>query len=272
MFAALLAMAGAGGALRASAEAGRDALLTRQRGSVEICREGSSTWTPVIASRYLGSGDAGQTLAGARAQVRLQFGNVVLALGPSTRFAVAELNREFGRARVDLGWGSLRARLEGLEPDRFQVVTPNATLAAQGTEWTTHHVTQAADGAAPRGAEALPEGWPETPPGHTRAAIHRGRVRVVATATGASQLLEPRMTVDIGPDGTLVVNPPDFPYRDGAPTGSEIEKGTTGQGEPSGEEPGSTEGPTQPSPHPTGPRETGPSSPGSEVKLPPSSP
>lgn len=229
----LLALALAGGwtTERAVAEAGRDALLTRQSGQVEARRDGSETWTSVIASRYLASGDAGQTLRGARAQVRLQYGNVVLAVGPVTRFTVAELNREHGRARVTLGWGSIRARIEQISSgprDRYQIVTPNAVLGAQGTEWTTHHVEVATDGTV-LGQEARPDGWPETPPGHTRAAIHKGQVWVLSKQEPDVKILDPGMTIDIGPDGAILLNP--FPYR-AEPTGRPaIERGTTGQGE-----------------------------------------
>ncbi len=260
-----LVLALLGGAGPAIAEAGRDAMLTRQRGEVEIRREGSTTWTPVIASRYLSPGDSGQTLAGARARMRLQFGDITLALGPSTRFQVAELNRQFGRARVNLDWGALRAAFgapRATSPDAYQVITPNAVLAAQGTEWTTHFVTPPADGVLPLGVEALPEGWPETPPGHTRAAIHAGHVRVRALATGAEQVLPPGSTVDIGPDGVITLNPTGFPYPAEPTTGPSIERGTTGQGEIRPDSGAEVEGPTQPSPHPTVP----------DSQIPPSEP
>ncbi len=250
----------------AVAEAGQDAMLTRQQGGVEICREGSTTWTPVIASRYMGTGDSGQTLAGARAQVRLQFGDITLAIGPSTRFGIAELNRQFGRARVNLGWGAVRASFGGpraADPDTYQVVTPNAVLAAQGTEWTTHFVTEASDGNPPLGQEALPEGWPETRPGHTQAAIHDGHVRVRAISTGAEQVLPPHSTVDIGPDGTIMMNPPNFPYPTEPAATTRIERGTTGQGETRPDPGETTENPSLPSPQPTTPTEPpcGPSCP-----------
>jgi len=240
----------------AVAEAGRDAMLTRQQGQVEIRREGSTTWTPVIASRYLSPGDSGQTLAGARARVRLQFGDITLALGPSTRFRVAELNRQFGRVQVNLDWGALRAAFgspQAASPDSYQVITPNAVLAAQGTEWTTHFVTLPSDEGPPLGLEALPEGWPETPPGHTRAAIHANHVRVRALATGAERVVPPGSTVDIDPDGVVTLNPTDFPYPAQTTTGPRIERGTTGQGETRTDSGAQVEGPSQPSPHPTVP-------------------
>lgn len=246
----------AGGAL---AEAGRDALLTRQQGEVEIRRQGSETWIPVIASRYLAEGDSGQTGSAARAQVRLQFRDVLLAVGPATRFRVAELNQEFGRASLELGWGALRARLKGRpskSPENYQILTPNAVLAAQGTDWITHHVTSPQDGTPPLGMESLPEGWPPTPPGHTRAAIHQGQVRVQSVPTGAVQVLSPRSTVDIGPDGSILVNPPGFPYPAQASGAPIVERGTTGRGELRGEGGESLENPSQPSPHPTMPSES----------------
>ncbi len=268
-----LALTLTGMAGRALAEAGRDALLTRQQGSVEICRQGSNTWVPVIASRYLASGDSGQTGRAARAQVRLQFRDVLLAVGPATRFTVAELNREAGRARLELGWGALRARLKGKPSkasDNYQILTPNAVLAAQGTEWVTHHVTVAQDGTPPLGVEALPEGWPPTPPGHTRAAVHDGTVRVQSIPTGAVQLLKPRSTVDIGPEGLIVVNPPDFPYHAEPSKARAIQRGTTGQGELQGEGGEALGNPSQPSAHPTSPSESHSNPP--PPSLPPPSP
>lgn len=243
---------------RALAEPGRDALLTRQQGTVEIRRQGSNTWTPVIASRYLASGDSGQTGPAARAQVRLQFRDMLLAVGPATRFTVADLNREAGQASLELGWGALRARLKGKRQasDNYQILTPNAVLAAQGTEWVTHHVTLPLDGTPPQGGDALPEGWPPTPPGHTRAAVHDGTVRVQSVPTGAVQLLQPRSTVDIGPEGMIVINPPDFPYPAEASAAPAIERGTTGRGELQGEGGEPLDNPSQPSAHPTSPSES----------------
>jgi len=259
VFALVLALTLTWTAGRTLAEAGRDALLTRQQGQVEIRRQGSETWIPVIASRYLAEGDSGQTGLAARAQIRLQFRDMLLAVGPATRFTVAELNREVGRARLEMGWGALRARLKGKPskaPDNFQILTPNAVLAAQGTEWVTHHVTVPQDGAAPQGVEALPEGWPPTPPGHTRAAVHDGTVRVRSVPTGAIQVLKPRSTVDIGPDGSIVVNPPDFPYPAEASNTRAVERGTTGRGELQGEGGEVMENPSQPSVHPTMPSDS----------------
>jgi hypothetical protein len=244
----------------ALAEPGKDALLTRQQGEVEIRRQGSNTWTPVIASRYLTNGDSGQTGSAARAQVQLQFRNLLLAVGPTTRFTVAELNRKAGQASLELGWGALRARLRGKvqASENYQVLTPNAVLAAQGTEWVTHYVTLPQDGTPPQGGDALPEGWPPTPPGHTRVAVHEGTVRVQSVPTGAVQLLQPRSTADIGPEGMIVVNPPDFPYPVEASAAPAIERGTTGRGELQGEGGKPLGNPSQPSARPTIPSGSSP--------------
>lgn len=246
-------------AAAAIAETGKDAVLVRTKGTVESCRSGSTSWQRVSTERFLTPGDSGRTLAGAGAKVKLQKGACVIGVGPETRFTIADLNQEFGTAKVGLGWGSLRATIGKAVrgQDRFQIVTPNAVLSAQGTDWQAHYVALQSDGSI-LGAEAKPPTWQgETLPQHTRAAVYESVVRVQAVQTGEIVAVEAGNTVVIGPLGEIQLNPPSFPYPGApaaeAPDRPRIERGTTGEGEIREHDREAQENPSQPHADPTQP-------------------
>lgn len=246
-------------AAAAVAETGLDAVLVRTRGVVESCRAGSTAWQRVSTNRFLTPGDGGRTRAGAQAKVKLQSGACIIGVGPETRFTVAELNQEFGTAKVGLGWGALRATIGKAVrgQDRFQIVTPNAVLSSQGTDWQAHYVALQSDGSL-LGVEAKPPHWQgETLPQHTRAAVYESIVRVRAVQTGETVDVEAGNTIVIGPLGEIELNPPTFPYPGlpaaEAPERPRIERGTTGAGEPPETGHEVEENPSQPHADPTQP-------------------
>lgn len=163
-------------------------IVTRRQGVVECRASGGPSWMRILANRRLAAGDEARTEAASNAQVRFADGTVV-AMGPETTVQVERLLDE---VRVAVPRGALRASLPryGGRP-RFQVTTPNAALAAQGTEFLV-----------------------EVRPGETRAAVIDGEVLMTHLESGRFLLLRPGDTASVDESGSLLLNPPSFTHPD----------------------------------------------------------
>lgn len=115
-------------------------LVTRQKGTVESNLHDSQNWLRITKTRRLGSADKLRTAADGAAQLRLN-DNSLLAMGPNTQatmdqFLLTGLRRNVS---VKLDKGSVRTKVAKYNGRRnkFHIVTPNSTMAAQGTEFLT---------------------------------------------------------------------------------------------------------------------------------------
>lgn len=121
-----------------AAQGGSWVTATRRAGIVESCLSNSQTWLRVTSSRRLGLNDSIKTATDGACSLRLA-DNSLLAMGPNTQTRVREF--AFGGSRrnvnVQVDYGKLRtqtSKFRGRSSD-FQISTPNAVMAAQGTDF-----------------------------------------------------------------------------------------------------------------------------------------
>lgn len=198
-------------------------VAARRQGTVQSRLAGSENWSRIMVNRRLGFGDAIRTGTDSAAQIVFQDGSLV-RIGPVTTLRISEAAYEVARrqTRLDLEGGSVEARVAPFQgkTNRFEVRTPNAVLAAQGT----HFLVDATD--------------------VTKVVVVHGAVRMTSHATGDSVLLRAGSTGRAEADGELLVNPADFSFPqaveslglpEGGAEGAEgAEHGTVYDSEPEG--------------------------------------
>lgn len=113
-------------------------LVVRVTGTVESQQAGASDWTGIWESRLLQDGAKARTLADSRAKIRLA-DQTVISVGANTQVEVAnfKLTPTSRTAQINLLSGKIRVnvgKFTGKE-NKFQVTTPNAVLAAKGTDF-----------------------------------------------------------------------------------------------------------------------------------------
>lgn len=198
-------------------------IVARRQGTVQSRLAGSENWSRIMVNRRLGLGDWVRTGTGSAGQIVFSDGSLV-RVGPVTTVRVAEAAYEVARrqTRLEVETGSVEARVAPFRgaTNRFEVNTPSAVLAAQGT----HFLVDVAD--------------------VTQVVVVHGAVRMTSHLTGDSVLIRAGSTGRARPDGELLVNPADFGFPQavealGLPegeAGAEIhEHGTVYESEPAGE-------------------------------------
>lgn len=124
--------------------------VTRKAGVVESKLASSQSWLRIPNSRRLGVDDSVRTNEQGKAHLKLA-DNSVVALNPSTSIVLREfvLTNSRRSVSIDLEKGQLRTQVSKFNgaTNRYQVKSPNAVMAAQGTDF---NVSYADDGPAPR--------------------------------------------------------------------------------------------------------------------------
>lgn len=180
------------GALCLPAAAGPNwVVAARRQGTVHSRLSSSENWSRIMVNRRLGFGDYVRTGTDSAAQIVFPDGSLV-RMGPATTVRVSEAASEMARreTRLEVEGGSVEARVStsGGRRNRFEVSTPNAVLAAQGT----HFLVDVAE--------------------VTKIVVVRGAVRMTSVQTGESVLLRAGSTGRAEEDGELLVNPADFAF------------------------------------------------------------
>ncbi|MBI3923989.1 MAG: FecR domain-containing protein [Armatimonadetes bacterium] len=218
-------------------------ILTKVRGQVQGKDKGESAWRQVVSSRRMGTGDSARTLADSVGQIRSDIG-VYMTLGPSTTLTMQQFDSEAARVRVESG--GLRASLSSLfnRPKKFEVETPNAVLAARGTDFEVVYTGQASGQRAIGPVASLPGvdgellAQANVPDGSTLVEVFDGAVDATPTIgenAGQPQTIGAGGGVVIFPDGSMqfFINPEflnqgasaEPPIPDGALTLGEIPLG-----------------------------------------------
>jgi len=180
-------------ALQPAAAAQNDwKLVVRVKGTVQSQKSGDANWVGIWQSRMLQNGDKARTLDASRANIRLADQSVV-TLGANTVVAMEQFSMtpQSRTAVINLVSGRIRAnvgRFTG-QQSRFQVTTPNAVLAARGTEFFVEQDKVTRQGG-----------------GNLTLLVFSGTVNV--TAGGNTFTLYPGWSMTFTPAGGFVVNPP----------------------------------------------------------------
>ncbi len=198
-------------AIPALAQGGSWITVERRQGGVESRLAGSQTWLRVMTQRRLGAQDWARTTEDGVAHLRLA-DNSLVAMGPSTRvqmqrFTLDSRNRD---AALTVDNGAVRAQVSGARgrQSRFEVTTPNAVLAAQGTDFLVTVVNP--------DEMSSEDGWVQAQGGGrilTRLAVFDGLVWMTNQA-GRTLLIRPGGTAQILGDGIPEDTPADFSFEE----------------------------------------------------------
>ena len=124
--------------------------VTRKAGLVESKLASSQNWLRIPNNRRLGVDDSVRTNEEGKAHLKLA-DNSVVALNPSTSIVLREfvLTANQRSVSIDLEKGQLRTQVSQFNGsnNRYQIKSPNAVMAAQGTDFS---VTFINDNSAPR--------------------------------------------------------------------------------------------------------------------------
>jgi hypothetical protein len=113
-------------------------LVARLAGTVESQKAQQDSWNFIWESRMLKDGDKARTSANSRAKICLA-DQSVLTIGESSLVEMSEfkMTPQSRTVKLKLEFGKLRSRVEKFlgKDSRFEVTTPNAVLAARGTDF-----------------------------------------------------------------------------------------------------------------------------------------
>lgn len=171
-------------------------LVIRVKGIVESQFSGETRWQRIIRSRMLQDGDKTKTGQESTAKIRLA-DNSTVTVGENTevevsRFQLQETSRivdikvKYGRIRSSVG------KQEGKQTE-FKVRTPNAVMAARGTEFFTHY---------------QPPSNEDSDRGTTLLMVFSDSVDFISGDKTVT--VYEGNTAMVGPDGIIHLNPPGF--------------------------------------------------------------
>lgn len=123
-------------------------MVVKVKGKVETQFADGAAWAPVYTSRLLTQAqDRVRTLTDSIGRIQTEDGTVV-AIGPDTEVTLAQFDMQLGKMKVKMANknGSLRAKVARFfrGERRFEVETPNAVLAARGTDFLVVYMTEGA--------------------------------------------------------------------------------------------------------------------------------
>lgn len=178
-----------------------EASVTRQTHTVEYSQTDGMDWTRLSTALILAANDRLRTDPSGRAEA--VFGTTLAILGPNTEVQVLALKAEASQVR--LRRGSTRTRKP--QGKTFQLVTPNATLTARGTEWVTEYRAPAAPGdpAPPADLPAGKAGSLGALEGETRLVVLDSAVDVETPID--KETVEAGHTALVDPEGNILVDP-----------------------------------------------------------------
>ena len=183
--------------------------VMRRQGVVESRLASSNTWMRVLTNRRLGTQDWAQTQSDGVAHLRLA-DNSLMAMGPATRVQMQRFVLDSRRrdAAVTLPAGSLRTQVSGFRgrDSRFEVSTPNAVLAAQGTDFLVTVLNP--------DELSSEDGWVQAQGGGqvvTRLAVFHGTV-LMTGQRGRSITVHAGGTAELVGEGLPQASPPAFSF------------------------------------------------------------
>ena len=183
-------------------------LVIRLKGTVESQFRGKNRWEQIWQSRMLQDGDRARTMANSKARIKLA-DNSMVTLGQNTEVELSkyQVEKKSNITEIKLFFGKVRNRVTKAKgkKTRYRVKTPNAVLAARGTEFYVEYDNeQAGNGSG----------------GVTKLIVFSDTVEMIVG--DKSVLVHQGNSAMVGPSGNIVVNPPGLKA---APPGSPVTPG-----------------------------------------------
>lgn len=200
-------------------------LVIKIKGDVESQKQGLTAWDKIWQSRMLKDGDKART--GADSQARIKFGDQSVGLlGSNTtveisQFDVTDTERT---SKVKLILGKIRVFVSKFtgKKNTFEVVTPNAVLAARGTEFYVGYADENGQAfykskllACSDMARLVTKYIGQASAANTRIAVFSGEV-IVSSAI-ERYVITSGQTALVNAAGSITINPASFPFPAGAP-------------------------------------------------------
>lgn len=192
----------------AAADLGGWVTVVRKAGTVQSQLPSSNAWVRVATNRKLGNDASVRTLSASAAELRFA-DNSIVAMGPSTRVSMKDfdLSRRQRDSAISVSSGTVRSKVSRFTGgrSRFEVSTPNAVLAAQGTDFLVTVIN-------PEEQAWTGDGWIQAAEGGeviTQAAVFEGRI-TMRNGAGQQITLGPGETGRIVGGGPPEANPPSY--------------------------------------------------------------
>lgn len=171
-------------------------LVVRVKGTVESQRQNFEQWDKIWRSRMLHDGDKARTLSDSAAQIRLADQSTI-NVGSDTVVEISKFvfTPEKRTSKIKLIMGKIRVGVEKFlgKESNFEITTPNAVLAARGTDFFVMYELGAQGGA-----------------GLTNLAVFEGNVAV--TSAAQTTIIAAGNTAAITAQGAIILNPAGFVY------------------------------------------------------------
>lgn len=181
-------------------------LVIKVAGTVESQFAGQSKWEEVWQSRMLQDGDRTRTLANSRARIKLS-DNSLVTLGQNTEVELSkyQVEQKSNVVELKLMFGKIRNNVAKSKDKKvqYEVKTPNAVLAARGTDFYVEYSNETA---------GEPQG------GVTKLIVFSDTVEL--TAGGQTILIHQGNSAMVGASGNIVVNPPGLEASPPSPPGT----------------------------------------------------
>ncbi len=181
-------------------------LVIKVAGTVESQFGGQSKWEEIWQSRMLQDGDKARTLANSRARIKLS-DNSLVTLGQNTEVELSkyQVEQKSNVVELKLLFGKIRNNVAKSKDKKvkYEVKTPNAVLAARGTDFYVEYSNETA---------GEPQG------GVTRLIVFSDTVEL--TAGGQTVLVHQGNSAMVGASGNIVVNPPGLKAAPPSPPGT----------------------------------------------------
>jgi hypothetical protein len=169
-------------------------LVIKVKGVVESQFQGDPKWERIWQNRLLHDGDKTRTGSDSRAIIRL-VDNSYFTLGENTEVEVSkfQLTSTERELKMKITAGKMRSSIGKFtgKNSKVEVQTPNAVMAARGTEFFVEYDDKTAGPGAG---------------GVTRVIVFESTVAV--TSNGVTQLVTAGNSAEIGPSGNIMLNPP----------------------------------------------------------------
>jgi len=214
-------------------------LVIAVKGVVQSQFAGASKWVRIWQSRMLKDGDRARTKADSRAKIRLA-DNSVVTLGANSEVEMSKfkLTKKSRLVKIKLFFGKIRnkvGRFTGKE-SKYEVQTPNAVMAARGTDFFVEYSNEQANDNEETG-------------GVTRLIVFSNSVDI--TAGGVTQNVTAGNSAMVGASGNIIMNPAGLMPKSSPPPSGGQPPTTTGdadllQYEPSPEQVSTSEVPPDP--------------------------
>lgn len=185
-------------------------LVTRLAGVVQSQFGGAGKWFEIAVSKRLTNGDRARTLDNSRAKIQLADQSVI-TLGEKTMVEMSkfQLSDRSRTVQVKVITGRIRAKVGEFvgQKSEFEVQTPNAVMAAKGTEFWVEYSGGTIEST---GAQNSLSGMPflaesNSSGGVTSLAVFSNTVAL--TAGGKTIDVHAGNTAMVGPDGVIILNP-----------------------------------------------------------------